>query len=243
MNSVMNSRTSQFVWTALIAASLLGCQSGPRWAQVPTRLAWWKKGTPSEDNSLVARSAAPRSGVAGGSASAPFDQSDAPDADRRVHAAIGQLGRWGHSSTDDAVHVRSRNFNRDDRRRSYGHVSHDSHDDEFELSLPNDARRCAAERDARCPRSTAGDGCPNGSRTKRTVRSKCIQRGCGDCQAGRPGRGVLGRQPLRRNDFRGRSIRAAVGSGSGSSAGGPGRIRPSFCHTHFAGAGVARRVW
>ncbi len=39
-----------------VAASLVGCQSGPQWA---SSLAWWKHDVPPEDTSAVARSAAP----------------------------------------------------------------------------------------------------------------------------------------------------------------------------------------
>ena len=53
----MKSKSLRIVCVALIALAAVGCQTGPRWAQVPQRLAWWKKDAASTDNSLVARSA------------------------------------------------------------------------------------------------------------------------------------------------------------------------------------------
>jgi hypothetical protein len=53
----MKSKSLRSVCVALIALAAVGCQSGPRWAQVPQRLAWWKKDTVAADNSLAARAA------------------------------------------------------------------------------------------------------------------------------------------------------------------------------------------
>lgn len=50
----------QAVCVALMAAGLVGCQSGPRWAKMPERLAWWKKDAPATaaaESSLDARTA------------------------------------------------------------------------------------------------------------------------------------------------------------------------------------------
>ncbi len=53
----MKTRNTKIVSIVLIAIGAVGCQSGPRWAQAPSRLAWWKKDAPAADSSLVARSA------------------------------------------------------------------------------------------------------------------------------------------------------------------------------------------
>lgn len=68
-NSAMKAQSFRFVCVALIALAVSGCQSGPRWAQMPQKLAWWKKDAPAAvDNSLVARSA---DGVAPAEPTAP----------------------------------------------------------------------------------------------------------------------------------------------------------------------------
>lgn len=56
--SAMKAHSFHFVCVTLTVLAVSGCQSGPRWAQMPQKLAWWKKDAPAAaDNSLVARSA------------------------------------------------------------------------------------------------------------------------------------------------------------------------------------------
>ena len=125
----MKTKSLRVSCVALIALAIVGCQSGPRWAQMPQKLAWWKKDAPAADSSLVARAAdgvtpaEPAPPTLPSTLATPQSLTAAatpPSANSIPTHVCDRHPRWRAAALDD-----SRDVGRYDRSRANRHVSVD----------------------------------------------------------------------------------------------------------------------